>query len=101
MNVTKCVYIKKTKNDTIIVCLYVDDMLIMGTSKDIINTTKKMLSDNFEIKDMGLVDIILGIRVKRESDGYSLTQSHYVEKVLNKFGHFDDRPVVTPFDFKK
>lgn len=98
MNVTKCVYIKKTKNDTIIVCLYVDDMLIMGTSKDIINTTKKMLSDNFEIKDMGLADIILGIRVKRESDGYSLTQSHYVEKVLNKFGHFDDRPVVTPFD---
>lgn len=94
----KCVYIKKTKNDTIIVCLYVDDMLIMGTSTDIINATKKMLSNNFEMKDMGLADLILGIRVKRETDGYSLTQSHYVEKVLKRFGHFDDKPVVTPFD---
>ncbi|KAG7564246.1 Zinc finger CCHC-type [Arabidopsis suecica] len=36
--------------------------------------------------------------IKREPNGYSLTQSHYVEKVLKKFGHFDDRPVVTPFD---
>ncbi|KAG7552374.1 Zinc finger CCHC-type [Arabidopsis thaliana x Arabidopsis arenosa] len=94
----KCVYIKETKKDTIIVCLYVDDMLIMGTSRDIINTTKKMLSDNFEMKDMGLADVILGIRIKREPNGYSLTQSHYVEKVLKKFGHYDDRPVVTPFD---
>lgn len=41
----KCVYVNETKKDTMIVCLYVDDMLIMGTSKDIINATKKMLSD--------------------------------------------------------
>ncbi|KAL6204788.1 hypothetical protein ACLB2K_022055 [Fragaria x ananassa] len=40
----------------------------------------------------------LGIRVQRNSDGYILTQSHYVEKVLRKFGHYEDKPVVTPFD---
>ncbi|KAG7572578.1 hypothetical protein ISN44_As09g009400 [Arabidopsis suecica] len=57
-----------------------------------------MLSDNFEMKDMGLADVILGIRIRREPNGYSLTQSHYEEKVLKKFGHYDDRPVVTPFD---
>ncbi|KAL9277734.1 putative RNA-directed DNA polymerase [Arabidopsis thaliana] len=94
----KCVYVNETKKDTIIVCLYVDDMLIMETNKDIINVTKKMLSDNFEMKDMGLADVIPGIRNKKEPNGYSLTQSHYVKKVLKKFGHFDDRPVVTPFD---
>ena len=41
----KCVYVNETKKDTMIVCLYVDDMLIMETNKDIINVTKKMLSD--------------------------------------------------------
>ena len=40
----KCVYIKNTKNYYVLVCLYVDDMLIMGTNKDVINLTKKMLN---------------------------------------------------------
>jgi len=45
MNVRSVSTLRKLKKDTIIVCLYVDDMLIMGRSKDIINATKKMLSD--------------------------------------------------------
>ena len=94
----KCVYIKQTKNAYVIVCLYVDDMLIMGTNKDVINSTKKMLNSTFDMKDMGFADVILGVRIQRNSDGYILTQSHYVEKVLRKFGHYDDKPVVTPFD---
>ncbi|CAL8091268.1 unnamed protein product [Prunus armeniaca] len=94
----KCVYIKTHKNACVIVCLYVDDMLIIGTNKDIINSTKKMLNSSFDMKDLGLADLILGIRVKRNSDGYILTQSHYVETVLRKFGHFGSNHVVTPFD---
>lgn len=57
----KCVYIKQTKHACIIVCLYVDDMLIIGTNKDIINSTKKMLSSKFEMKDMGLANLILRV----------------------------------------
>ncbi|BFG40858.1 hypothetical protein CerSpe_271320 [Prunus speciosa] len=94
----KCVYIKTHKNACVIVCLYVDDMLIIGTNKDIINSTKKMLNSNFDMKDLGLADVILGIRVKRNSDGYILTQSHYVETILRKFGHFGNNHAVTPFD---
>lgn len=71
---------KKCKDAYVIICLYVDDMLIMGTSKDVINQTKKMLHSSFEMKDMGIADMILGIRIQRNSDGYILTQSHYVEK---------------------
>ena len=54
----KCVYVKECKDAYVIVCLYVDDMLIMGTSKDVINQTKKMLHSNFDMKDMGIADII-------------------------------------------
>ena len=36
----KCVYIKKYTNSCVFVCLYVDDMLIMGTSKDVIMLLK-------------------------------------------------------------
>ncbi|GJZ29225.1 retrovirus-related pol polyprotein from transposon TNT 1-94 [Tanacetum coccineum] len=77
-----------------------DDMLIMGTNMDVINQTKKMLHSLFDMKDMGEADVILGIRIQKNSNGYILTQSHYIEKTLKKFGHYDDRPVVTPFDPK-
>ncbi|GKB86916.1 retrovirus-related pol polyprotein from transposon TNT 1-94 [Tanacetum coccineum] len=96
----KCVYVKQYKNAFVIICLYVDDMLIMGTNMDVINQTKKMLHSSFDVKDMGEADVILGIRIQNNSNGYILTQSHYIENTLKKFGHYDDRPVVTPFDPK-
>ncbi|CAM8982250.1 unnamed protein product [Rhodiola kirilowii] len=50
------------------------------------------------MKDMGEVDVILGIRIKRENKGLALTQSHYVEKVLKKFNCLNCSPVSTPMD---
>ncbi|GJW62564.1 hypothetical protein Tco_0111899 [Tanacetum coccineum] len=50
-----------------------------------------MLHSSFDKKDMGEVDVILGIRIQKNSNGYILTQSHYIEKTLKKFGHYDDR----------
>ena len=60
----KCVYIKNMKNSCVLVCLYVDDKLIMGTSKDAINSTKKMLNSSFDKKYLGQSDVILGIKSK-------------------------------------
>ncbi|KAK9100306.1 hypothetical protein Scep_023736 [Stephania cephalantha] len=94
----KCVYIKEMKNSFVIVCLYVDDMLIMSSSKDAIMSTKKMLNSSFDMKDLGLADVILGIQIKRNNEGYILTQSHYVEKILKRFNQFDCKPAPTPFD---
>nr|GFC46553.1 hypothetical protein [Tanacetum cinerariifolium] len=50
----------------VIICLYVDDMLIFGTDQDLVNKTKEFLSSKFDIKDLGEVEMILGIRIKRE-----------------------------------
>nr|GEZ14322.1 zinc finger, CCHC-type [Tanacetum cinerariifolium] len=77
-----------------------DDMLIMRTNMDVINQTKKMLHSSFDMKDMREADVILDIRIQNNSNEYILTQSHYIKKTLKKFGHYDDRPVVTPFDTK-
>ncbi|GJV86407.1 retrovirus-related pol polyprotein from transposon TNT 1-94 [Tanacetum coccineum] len=59
-----------------------------------------MLHSSFNMKDMGEADVILGIRIQKNSNEYILTQSHYIEKTLKKFRHYDDRTVVTPFDPK-
>lgn len=70
-------------------------MLIVGTNLHIVNMTKVFLSSNFDMKDLGETDVILGIS---EQNGLVLTQSHYVEKLLKKFNHFDVEPVKTPYD---
>ena len=95
----KCVYSKFDESGKgVIICLYVDDMLIFGTDQDHVDKTKEFLSSRFSMKDMGEADVILGIRIKHESNGISISQSHYIEKVLKKFNYFDCTPVSTPMD---
>ena len=55
----KCVYVKDINNGYVIVCLYMDDMLILGSNNYTITTTKKMLSSKFNMKDLGVADVIL------------------------------------------
>uniref|UniRef100_A0A2N9EEB8 CCHC-type domain-containing protein n=1 Tax=Fagus sylvatica TaxID=28930 RepID=A0A2N9EEB8_FAGSY len=81
----KCVYSKFTSEYGVIVCLYVDDMLIFGTNMLGVCETKKYLASVFKMKDLNEADTILGIKVKRHSEGYALCQSHYIEKVLLKY----------------
>ena len=79
--------------------MYMDDILIFGTSLNVIKEVKEFLSQNFEMKDLGEADVILNIKLVKESNGWvTLTQSHYVEKVLSRFGYSDYRPVSTPYD---
>jgi hypothetical protein len=47
----------------------------------VIKGVKEFLSNNFEMKDLGGVDVILNIKLLREgNDEVTLLQSHYVEK---------------------
>ena len=62
----KCLYIKDTANGYVIVCLYVDDMIIIGSNNDIIKATKRMLTSEFDMKDLGVVDVILGMKISRK-----------------------------------
>ena len=94
----KCVYVKDTNNGYVIVCLYVDDMLILGSNNYIITTTKKMLSSKFNMKDLGVADVILGTKISRTSGGLILSQSHYIEKLLDKFDKDESNIARTPVD---
>ncbi|GJW85466.1 zinc finger, CCHC-type containing protein [Tanacetum coccineum] len=95
----KCVYSKfDASGKGVIICLYVDDMLIFGTDQDQVNKTKEFLSSNFDMKDLGEAEVILGIRIKRGNNGISISQSHYIEKILTKFNFANCSPVCTPVD---
>ena len=94
----KCVYVKDTDKGYVILCLYVDDILIVDSNDEMIITTKRLLNSKFDMKNMGLTDVILGVKITRTSDGIVLSQSHYVEKILEKFGKSDTSVSRTPVD---
>nr|GEW02340.1 hypothetical protein [Tanacetum cinerariifolium] len=47
---------------------------------------------------MGEADVILGIRIKHESNRIPVSYSHYIEKILKKFNYFDCTLVSTLMD---
>ena len=83
----KCIYAKSTPNGYVIVCLYMDDMLIFKSNNDIIKAIKKMLTKHFDMKDMGIANIILGNKISKTSYGLVLSTSHYIETILRRFNN--------------
>ena len=77
-------YIKRSNNHFIILFLYVDDILIAGNYKKLIDVTKKWLSSNFEMKDMGEVSYVLGVKILRDRSKrlLGLSQETYIKKML-------------------
>jgi len=57
------VYVKQYDDGVyVILCLYVDDILIFGSNIDVINDVKHMLSSNFDMKDLGPIDVYWVLR---------------------------------------
>ena len=67
----------------VILCLYVDDILIFGINLNVIEEVKDFLAKSFGMKDLGVADVILNTKLLREENGgVTLVQSHYVEKAI-------------------
>ena len=58
------VYFERLDDDSyIILCLYVDDMLVAGSNMDHIKGLKHKLAHAFAMKDLGATKKILGMRI--------------------------------------
>ncbi|KAL2240892.1 UNVERIFIED_CONTAM: Retrovirus-related Pol polyprotein from transposon TNT 1-94 [Sesamum indicum] len=82
-----CVH-KKTKGSAVAyLVLYVDDILLIGNDVEMFGDIKAWLSIKFSMKDKGEASYILGIKIYRDKSRRTLglTQSSYIEKVLERF----------------
>jgi len=100
IDIDKCVYTKSENGECVIMCLYVDDMLIFGSCIDIVSKTKLFLESKFEMKDMGETNVILGVKVIRKGDSILLSQEQQTEKLLRKFRYYYFKLVNTSYDAK-
>jgi hypothetical protein len=72
--------------------------LIFGTSLGMINEVRTFLCQSFDMKDLSEDDVILNIKLIKGENGITLTQSHYVEKVLSHLSCKESNPSSTPYD---
>ena len=64
---SKCeplLYVKyEGTRDFLVICLYVDDLIYMGTNIKMVEDFKKAMMKEFEMTDLGLVKYFLGFQV--------------------------------------
>ena len=60
-------YFKRLDNDNyIILCLQVDDMLVVGSNMDHIKGLKQQLTHSFSMKDLGVGKQVLDMKIFRD-----------------------------------
>ena len=94
-----CVFIKKAATGFAIIAVYVDDLNLIGTSKELIKTID-YLKKEFEMKDLGKTKYCLDLQIKHCSDGVLIHQSTYTEKVLKRFHMNKSHPLSSPIVVK-
>lgn len=72
--------------------------MLASSDLGLLHETKKFLSKNFEMKDMGEASYVIGIEIFRDrSRGIlGLSQKAYIERVLERFGMENCSPSVAP-----
>ncbi|XP_068487137.1 uncharacterized protein [Phaseolus vulgaris] len=65
--IDRCIYLKVSGSKFIFLILYVDDILLATNDLGLFSETKKFLSNNFEMKDMGEIQILLVVWIHEKS----------------------------------
>ncbi|CAH0520482.1 unnamed protein product [Peronospora belbahrii] len=94
-----CLYIKIMEDQRVLILVYVDDVLVTGSSPKLIAHTKEDLKTRFEMTDSGKCAFVLGIELLNAEDGsVTLCQRRYVDDLLKRFSMSDCKAVSSPVD---
>ena len=91
-------FLRHTDKCTILLLLYVDDMIITGDDLSGIQELKDFLSQQFAMKDLGHLNYFLGLAITHSIDGLYITQAKYAFEFLSRAGLTDSKTVDTPIE---
>ena len=94
-----CIYYKLT-DELCIIAVYVDDLIIACKSIDEINMIKKSLCERYRMKDLGILNHFLGVKVEHDVKNQSIfiNQSTFASSLVNEFNFENSKSVKTPAD---
>ncbi|MBW0545232.1 hypothetical protein O181_084947 [Austropuccinia psidii MF-1] len=76
-----CVFWIQSENP-IWIYVHVDDLAIFGPN---LEDFKREIKNEFNMKDMGKANLLLGIKINHLEDGFSLDQEHYIKELADKY----------------
>ncbi|GKB23298.1 retrovirus-related pol polyprotein from transposon TNT 1-94 [Tanacetum coccineum] len=91
----------QTANTFLNLFVYVDDILVAGNDRSLIDHLKTSLNAKFSIKDLGPLHYYLGIEFLRNKDGIAFSQRKYALDLVTYAGLLDTKPSATPLDPNK
>ena len=96
-----CLYFRQDEDGGIcIISLYVDDLVIAGSSIELINEIKRGLSERYKMKVLGKVNHILGCEAdhNEETGTTYLSQYQYTKAAVEKYLPADMTEINSPCD---
>ncbi|WVY89239.1 hypothetical protein V8G54_034753 [Vigna mungo] len=95
-------YVKTNKdNNVLIVCPYVDDLLLTGSSLEELEEFKQQMQTEFDMTDMGELRYFLGMEFSKTSVGLLMHQRKYVKDILSRFMMNKCNEAETPLEVGK
>jgi hypothetical protein len=76
--------------------VYVDDIIIIGSSNNVIDSLIQTLSATFPIKELGQLNYFLGVEVTRSTSGLHLCQQRYISYILKRANMDLAKPITFP-----
>jgi len=89
-------FTKSTASSFTALLVYVDDIILDGTSLTIFDELKLALHHTFQIKNLGHLKFFLGLEVARSSKGITLCHRKYCLEILEDAKLISCKPVSTP-----
>ena len=90
-------YFKVEDVRPVMILLYVDD-LFLTNEEELIKDARRILSTEFEMKDLGRMHYFLCMEAWQSPDGIFLGQGKYVVEILKRFRMLDCKAIATPME---
>ncbi|CAN1852203.1 Retrovirus-related Pol polyprotein from transposon TNT 1-94 [Linum perenne] len=91
-------FVKGNGEHTVVLLVYVDDIILAGNNVEEIEEVKSYLKSVFKIKDLGSLKYFLGLEVSRSSKGIVINQRKYCIELLNDAGFLEAKDCKTPME---
>ena len=91
-------FLCRTDKDTILLLLYMDDMIITSDDLSGIQELKDFLNQQFEMKDLRHLSYFLGLEITHSTGDLYITQAKYAFDLLSQAGLTDSKTVDTPIE---
>ncbi|GKA79468.1 putative ribonuclease H-like domain-containing protein, partial [Tanacetum coccineum] len=99
--IDKTLFIKKDKNDIMLVQVYVDDIIFGSIKRSWCDEFEALMKSRFLMSSMGELTFFLELQIKQKEDGIFISQDKYVAEILKKFDFASVKTASTPIETQK